>query len=482
MLVSVSNRVREAHRYTLRSLETSVETVEGHKVRLHVAVPADRFERAVDAAFRKLAQEVKIPGFRPGKAPRKLLEAQFGAGVAREQALRDAIPEYYTEAVGAEQLDTIAAPEIDITAGEEEGDVEFDAVVELRPEVTISGYQDLQVTLEVPEIDDEAVDAQIDQLRERFAELEDSSTPLVDGDFASIDVQGYVHDEVIDGLTSTDYLYEVGSGRVVPELDDELRGERPGAILKFNATLPATAGEHAGDEVSFQVLVKETKRKVLPAGDDEFASEASEFDTIAELGADVRARLETYAKLQAQVALRDKVLEAVAELVGLEPPEALVDQEVQRRLHDLAHRLPEGVSLEQYLQATGQEPEAFLAGARGGAAQAVRADLALRSVVAQEEIEVTDAEVDAEVERLAERLDEKPAKVHKDLDQRGVLDELRSEVARGKALQFLVENAQAVDPAGNALDLELPTESEAESEAETEHGSSDSETTEDDEA
>jgi trigger factor len=173
------------------------------------------------------------------------------------------------------------------------------------------------------------------------------------------------------------------------------------------------------------------------------------------------------------------VLEAVAELVGLEPPEALVDQEVQRRLHDLAHRLPEGVNLEQYLQATGQEPEAFLAGARGGAAQAVRADLALRSVVAQEEIEATDAEIDAEIERLAERLEEKPAKVRKDLDQRGVLDELRSEVARGKALEFLVQHAEAVDAAGNALDLELPTESESEAETES---SSDSDTTEDGEA
>lgn len=454
-----------------------------------MAVPAADFERAVDAAFRKLAREVKIAGFRPGKAPRKLLEAQFGTGVAREQALRDAIPEYYAEAVGAEQLDTIAAPEIDITAGEEEGDLEFDAVVELRPEVTISGYEGLQVEVDVPEVDDDVVDAQIDQLRERFAELEDSATPLVDGGYATIDLQGSVRGEVVDGLTSTDYLYEVGSGRVVPELDEELRGQRPGAILEFDATLPETAAEHAGDRVSFRVLVKEAKRRILPAADDDFASEASEFDTIAELREDVRARLETYAKLQAQAALREKVLEAVADLVAVEPPAALVDQEVQRRLHDLAHRLPEGVNLEQYLQATGQEPEAFLAGAREGAQRAVRADLALRSVVLQEEIEATDPEVDAEIERLAERLDEKPAKVRRDLDQRGVLDELRSEVARGKALEFLVDHAEAVDAAGNALDLELPTGSGPGPGGETGtgtegHSESDttSDTTEDDQA
>src|SRR5262245_53155276 len=170
------------------AVTTSVEPLEDNKVRLHVAVPAADFERAIDAAFRKLAREVRVDGFRPGKAPRRLLEARLGTGVGRDQALRDSLPEYYAEAVVAESIDVIAAPEIDITAGEESGDVEFDAVVEVRPEVPIEGYDALRVEVPSPTITDEMVDAQLDQLRERFADLEDSAAPLTDGNYAEIDI------------------------------------------------------------------------------------------------------------------------------------------------------------------------------------------------------------------------------------------------------------------------------------------------------
>jgi trigger factor len=209
--------------------------------------------------------------------------------------------------------------------------------------------------------------------------------------------------------------------------------------------------------VSFQVLVKAAKSKVLPEADDEWASEVSEFDTIAELRDDARTRLELYAKVQSQLLVRDKVLEAAAELVELEPPEALVNQEMERRLHDLHHRLePQGVNITQYLQATGQDQDAFVANVREGATRAVKADLALRAVVTQESIEPTDADVDAEIERLAERVEEEPAKVRRDLEQRGALEAVRSEIARGKALEHLVEHAAVVDESGNPVDLTLP--------------------------
>jgi trigger factor len=438
-------------------LKTSVEPLEGNKVRLRVGVPAVEFEKAIDAAFRKLAQEVKVPGFRPGKAPRRLLEARFGTEVAREQALRDSLPDFYARAVEVEDIDVIAAPEIDITAGEEEGDVEFDAVVEVRPVVELEGYDALTVEIPSPAVPDEAVDAQVDGLRERFADLEESNAPLIDGNYAQIDIKGYVHDDVIDALTATDFLYEVGSGMLVPELDVELRGKRAGDILKFNAVLDDRFGERNGQEVAFQVLVKEAKRKVLPAADDEWASEASEFDTIDELRGDVRRRLELVGKVQGQMALRDKVLEAVAGLVDIEVPEALVNQELRGRLEDLAHRLShQGATIEQYLAVTGQDQEAFLAGLREGATAAVRADLALRAVVAQEAIEASDEDLDAEIARLAERVGQKPDKLRRDLGKRGGLEAVRSDLARGKALQFLVDHANAVDEDGNPVDLTLP--------------------------
>ncbi len=439
-------------------LRTSVEPLEGNKVRLRVAVPSVEFEKAIDAAFRKLAQEVKVPGFRPGKAPRRLLEARFGTEVAREQALRDSVPDFYALAVEAEDIDVIAAPEIDITAGEEEGDVEFDAVVEIRPVVELQGYDSLSVEIASPAVPDEAVDAQVDALRERFADLEESETPLIDGNYAQIDIKGSLDDEVVDALTATDFLYEVGSGMLVPELDTELHGKRAGDILKFDATLDERFGERAGEKVAFTVLVKEAKRKVLPAADDEWASEASEFDTIEELRADVRRRLELVGKVQGQMALRDKVLEAVSDLVDIEIPEALVNQEMEGRLHDLIHRLEhQGATIPQYLAATGQDQESFLGGVREGSTAAVRADLALRAVVAQEAIEATDEELEAEIGRLAQRVGQKPEKVRRDLGKRGALEAVRSDLARGKALQFLVDHATAVDESGNPVDLTLPS-------------------------
>jgi trigger factor len=441
------------------AVTTSVEPLEGNKIKLHVAIPAADFERAIDAAFRKLAHEVRLPGFRPGKAPRRLLEARLGTEAARDQALRDSLPDYYIEAVEAEDIDVIAAPEIDITAGEDDGDVEFDAIVEVRPQVTVEGHDALRVEIPSPAVSDEAVDSQIDMLRDRFADVEDSSSPLSDGNYAEIDIKGYVHDESIEGLTATDYLYEVGSGIVVPKLDEELRGKRPGDILKFNDMLPERFGERAGEEVAFQVLVKETKRKVLPEVTDEWVSEMSEFGTVAALRDDVRVRLDLYARMQAQLLVRDKVLSAASVLVSDEVPDTLVNQEMERRLHDLAHRLEEqmqGLTIPQYLAASGQDQQEFVDSVRESAVDAVRADLALRAVVAQEGIAVSDEEVDTEVDQLAERLGEKPAKVRKDLERRGVIQAVRSDLERSKALFFLIEHAAVVDEDGNPVDLSPP--------------------------
>jgi trigger factor len=447
----------------MASLTTSVEPLEGNKVRLTVEVPAAEFEKAIDGAFRKLAREVKIPGFRPGKVPRQLLEARIGTGAAREQALRDALPEYYAAAVQAEDIDVIAPPEIDVTAGEEEGDVHFDAVVEVRPVVDVDGYADLTVEIPSPEVPDDAVDAQIEHLRDRFADLEEKTGALADGDYAQIDIKGYVHDEVVDGLSATDFLYEVGSAAVVGKLDDELRGSKPGDILKFNDKLPERFGERAGEEVSFQVLVKEAKRKVLPDATDEWASEVSEFDTLDELRADARQRLDLYSKVQAQMLVRDKVLEAAAELVEVDVPEPLVAQDMERRLHDLAHRLEsQGATIPQYLAATGQEQDAFVADLRAGCTRAVKADLALRAIVAKEGITATEEDVEQEIAQYAERADEKPEKVRREFEQKGILEAVRSDIARGKAVQFLVDHAKVVDESGQPVDLTLPDGSSVE--------------------
>jgi len=327
----------------------------------------------------------------------------------------------------------------------------------VRPQVEIAGYDSLRIEIEDPSVLDPEIDAQIDTLRERFADLEESTTPLAKGDYAQLNIKGYIHDEEVPGLTVSDFLYEVGSGLVVPKLDEELEGKRPGDMLKFNDVLPARWGERAGQEVAFQVLVKETKRKVLPEADDEWVREASEFDTVAELKADIRKRMESVRLIQANLAVRDKALQAVGAKVAIDIPEPLVQEELERRLHNLLHRLEEqGATVEQYLAATGVTQDQLLADVRLEATKAVKADLALRSVVAAEEITASDEEVEAEITRVAERSGRKPAQLRKEIERGQGLQAVRSELSRGKALQFLVDHATVVDEEGKPLDISFP--------------------------
>lgn len=443
-------------------MQTTVEPLEDSKVRLTVNVSEPEFDKAIDAAFRKIAHEVRLPGFRPGKAPRKLLEARLGTDAARQQAFRDGLPEFYAQAVIENDVDVIGFPEIAITAGEEEGAVEFTAVVEVRPVVALVGYDSLRVEVPFAPVDDAAVERQIDALRSRSAELVDSARPLAEDDYATLDITGSAPDDdgaitEVDGLVARDFLYKVGSGTVVAELDEHLRGTKAGDRFEFTAALPERFGERAGLEVQFVVEVTGAQEQVLPDLTDEWVAENSEFDTVEALRATVRERTDLMGRLQAQMALRDKVIEAAAQLVPIPPPASLVDQETQRRVTDLQHRLQhQGVSLEQYFAISGTEPQEFIEQLRTSAANAVLADLALRAVVTQEQIEATEAEVDAEIARMADEAGQKPDKARKNLEKNGLVDVLRNDIARAKAVQFLVEHAQAVDENGEPLDLTLP--------------------------
>jgi trigger factor len=446
-------------------MKASVEPLEGNKVKLSVEVDEQEMDVAVAAAFRKIAREVRIPGFRPGKAPRRILEARLGSDYARQEALRAALPEFYARALEETDVDAIAPPDIDITGGEEEGPLAFDAVVEVRPRLRLAGYDSLEITVPKPGATDEEVDAQIDRLRDQFAELSTVSRPARDGDHVLANIKGYRHAEAIEGLTADDYSYEVGSGSVVPELDENLRGAGAGDILKFTATAPDE------EEVGFQVLVKEVRQKVLPEVSDEWANEASEFDTVAELRADLATRLGTIKKVQAQLALQQETVNALTELVAEEVPEALVGADMERRLHDLHHRLEaQGATITQYMEATGTSQEELVAALREQAVASVKADLALRAVADAEALDPTDAEVDAEIARLAERTGQKAAAVRRQLERNQQMPAVRSDLRKRKALEWVAERVEVVDEDGQPVDrAELRVESGAESDMTDQH-------------
>lgn len=441
-------------------MRTTVEPLEGNKVKLSVEVDEEEFEKAIDAAFRKIAREVRIPGFRPGKAPRRLLEARIGTDVARQEALRDALPEYYLRALREQDIDAIAPPKIDLTSGQEAGAVAFDAVVEVRPRVSVAGYRGMQVTIPNPEPTEGEVDRQIDRLRNNFGELRPVARPAQPGDHLTIDITATYHSETLD--ERPDYLYELGSKAVVPELDEQLRGARSGDILKFNAPVPGR-----DDGVTFTVLVKDVKEKVLPEVTDEWAQDASEFDTVEELRAELRRRIGVVKKVQARLALADAVIDELVKLVDdNEVPESLVTEELESRIHDLGHRLEaQGLDLARYLEAVGRSQDELLAELRQQAVNAVKADLALRAVAEAEGIEVNDDDVAAEVGRIAERLRRKPAEVRRQLDRTGGLAAVRSGIRKTKALDWLIEHVELVDEEGRPVDrsvLEVRTEQEPE--------------------
>ena len=447
-------------------MRATTEPMEGNLVRLSVEIDEPEFDRALSDLVRTLARQVRVPGFRPGKVPRKVLEARMGgAGALRAEALRESLPDFYAQAVVDTELDPIAQPEIDITSGENAGAVSFDAVVQVRPIVSIPGYDGLQVTLPGLAVTEDEVQRQVDRLRENDAELQTVERPAIDGDLVTIDLHGSdaTGAEVV-GVD--DYLYEVGSASVVPELDGELHGAKAGAILAFDAANP----NEPEARVAFRVLVKEVKVKKLPEETDEWADESSEFSTVAELRADIEDRIGKVKLMQSQMALRQKTIEALAGLVSDDDvPEVLVDAEVNERLHDLQHRLEaQKVGLAEYFQATGTSPDELLAAVRADAQQAVKADLALRALVEAEELTLSDEELDAEIRTMAERMDTTPADLRSQLDTAGRTGAVRSELRKSKALEWLLGNVDLFDEEGNPMareDLELNASTDSEDES-----------------
>lgn len=444
-------------------MKAVVEPLEGNKVKLSVEVPEAEVEKAVEAAVRRIAREVRVPGFRPGKAPRRLIEARLGPGVARQEALRESLPDFYAQALREADVDAVSAPEIDITAGHDEGPVTFDAVVEVRPQISIAGYGGLRVTVPSPVADDAEVDRHIDRLRQQSAELRPVTRPAQTGDHVFLDVHGEREGETVAGLTTDDYLYEVGSGYVVPEFDEQLPGAKVGDILTFSSTIDDEA------PVSFRLLVKDVKEQVLPVADDAWAAEASEFETVEELRADILQRVSAGRRLQANLAVREEAIKALVELVADDIPDAMVRPETEARVVELARRLESrGATIAQYMEASGTSEEQFVAGVRAEATHAVKADLALRALAEAEELEATDDDVDAEVARLAERLKRPAADVRKDLERQDAMATVRSDVRKSKALEWLVEHVEIVDEEGHPIDGAMlsPTPEEPPSEPE----------------
>ena len=421
-------------------------------VKVSVTIDEAEFDRDIDMAFRAIAKEVKLPGFRPGKVPRKVLEARIGLATAREQALRDAVPQYLANAVREHDIDLIATPNIEFTGGQESGPVSFDATCEVRPEITVPGYGGLRVELSSPVATEADIDEAVEAELRRQGSLVDVDRPVQSGDQVTINLAGSRDGEPVSGLNTEDWLYQVGSGWVAPSFDGELLGANAGDELTFTATPNGTS-----EPADFVVNISKIQETELPELTDEWVSEnLGEFDTIEEWRAALAERIGVGKLSQTRNQFIERTTSSLAGLVDIEPPESMVQADLQGRVQNTVQQFQaQGISIDQWLQVTGQDAATFIEGLKVQSQKAVKVDLALRAVGVAEGLEVTDDDIEAEYARIAVQVRQKPNEVRKAYEKNDAVTDLVAQMRKTKALDWLLDHVEIVDQDGNPIDRAL---------------------------
>jgi trigger factor len=433
-------------------MRATTTTLENNRVKLVVEVDEPEMEKAIDTAAVKLSKQVNIKGFRKGKVPKNVLMAHLGGpSVLRSEAIRDAIPDFYAHAVADTLIDPIAQPDINITSGEEEGELVFEVEVEVRPEVYLRGQNELRVTIPSPVVTDQEVNAQIDRFRETDATLQDVDRPIVTGDLVTMDVHVQQIATDVDPLDMSDFMYTVGSGTITEGVDDLIVGMKSGEELKLNGNVGN------GVVATYELTLKKVQERELPELSDEWVQENTEWQSEEEMRDAILSQMRKMRIVEAQMSQRDAVLMALSDLVSEDVvPDALIQDETNERLHDLGHRLEQQkLNLETFLQVTNQSSEQLLETLRADAVRAVRVDLALRALVKAEDLEPTDEEIDKELETTAGSMNVSPELLRTNLRDTGRVITFRAEVAKMKASRWLTDHVTYVDPEGVEIDRAL---------------------------
>jgi len=432
-------------------MQTTVETPEKHTVKLTIEVPIEEFSKDLDRTYRSISNQVKIPGFRKGKVPKPIIDAQVGQEAVLDEFVQSMVPGYFRKAVSEEELAPIGEPEIGLEQLEPGKPFVFTATVEVRPRLTLeeADYKGVKVARPPLDVTEEEIDEWVERLRQRFAELEPVERAVQDGDFVTVNISARKAGEPVEAASREDYLYAVGSSEFGEQLDAQLSGTKPGDILSYHDTLPERFGDALTDgSTSFQVLVKDVKGVRLPDVDDEFAKTASEFDTYQELRDDLRVRLKELKERETLAVVRDRVLDAVVDTVDVELPESLIDDETTHRVSHARERADRmGVGLEQMLEAQGWDEDRLREDSRVHAVRAIKADLVLEGIARAEEFEVTAEEIGAEIQVLAQAYGREPKEVAKSLERSGQVVTLAGDIIRSKALDLMVEHADIEDEA-----------------------------------
>ncbi|MFB4318356.1 trigger factor [Actinomadura sp. 21ATH] len=434
-------------------MKTDVEELTPTRVKLTVEVPFDELKPNLDKAYKEISQQVRIKGFRPGKVPAPLIDKYVGRGAVLQEAVNDALPDLYGRAVEETEIFVLGQPEVEVTELDDGKQFAFTAEVDIRPKFEVPDYDGLEVTVDDAEVGDEQIDEAIGNLRERFASLTAANRPIERGDFATIDLSAKIDGEEVEDASTSGYSYEVGSESAIEGLDEALIGLSAEESKTFTSTL--VGGERAGEEAEITVTAQSVKVKNLPELDDEFAQMASEFDTIEELRADVRTRLDRQVRLQQISDARDKALEALLEKVDIPLPDKVVTEEIERREQQLEQQLQmAGMSKEDYLKDEEKSEEDFETELAEAARQAVKGGFVLDQLAVQEELGVENEELSEYVVTQAMQMGVQPQQLAEYLTQNNQLPAIVSEVLRSKALNLLVEHVTVKDESGNEIDVE----------------------------
>jgi trigger factor len=433
-------------------VKSAVETLSPTRAKITVEVPFEELKPSLDAAYQAIAKQINIPGFRKGKVPPPVIDRQVGRGAVLDEAINEALPKLYVQALQDNELQPLAQPEIDVTKLEDNSLFEFTAEVDVRPSIEVPAYDALTVEVDAVEVSDEDVDTQVEELRERFATLKDVDRPAADGDIVTIDLKATRDGEAVEGGEVSGYSYKVGSGDMLEGIDEALRGLSAGEQATFSSEL--LGGDLSGEEVDVEVSLGAVKEQELPDLDDDFAQTASEFDTIEELRADVATRLERGKRLEQAAAARDAVLEQLLDAAEIPLPEGVVAEELAGRRQEIEQQLTyAGMTMEQYLDNEKQTIDEFEAELEKRVRDAMASQFLLDEIARGEEIGVEQDELSQHLFRRAQQSGQNPDEFIKHMVEHNHIPEMVSEVVRGKALARIVEGATVTDTAGNPVDL-----------------------------
>ncbi len=435
-------------------MKSAVETLTPTRAKLTIEVPFEELRPSLDAAYKKIAQQINVPGFRKGKVPPMVIDRQVGRNIVLDEAINEALPQIYVQALQENDVQPLAQPDIDITKFEDNETLEFTAEVDVRPEIDVPEYAGIEVTVDDLAVTDEDVEEQVHSLRERFASLTEVDRAAADGDFVVIDLAASSGGEPVEGAEVSGMSYQVGSGGMLEGLDKALTGLAAGEEKVFTSQL--VGGDQLGQDVEVTVKVGAVKEQELPELDDDFAQTASEFDTIAELEEDVRARLTRGKRLEQAAAARDAVLEKLLDRAEVPLPDGVVDEELRARRESIEQQLSyAGLTMEQYLETEKQTVDEFEADLDAKVRDAVAAQFILDEVAKREEIGVDQSELSDHIMRRAQQSGQDPNEFAKHMVEHNHIPDMVSEVVRGKALATIVESAEVTDESGEHVELKL---------------------------